>query len=376
MWPACCKMKNMHNGSIPTHVSTETSPADRGRAFGVAQAPLVANTVAGYRRLFDATQNLGGQQIENLGQQVADRLHQTWPGLAEEIAAIADGAGVGELELFAANARTEILAGASPPECSVIGVLPVRSAAGRLLLAQNWDWHPDLANSRVLWTVVEPDGTWFTTLTEAGLLAKIGLNGSGLGVMLNILSCSLDGGVEGAPIHVLLRLLLQRCGDVASALRLIQDARVSGSSSITLGGRDGGDAKLVSAEISPAGPAFVAPTDGLLLHTNHFLAGPPRGSDLYREEWPDTLARLENLRELLNGVPAITPGTIQQALRSHAGGPLSVCCHGERAANFEYQAATLASVTLDLDGLEMTVAPGQPCQHPYEAVLAPVPADG
>ncbi len=53
-----------------------------------------------------------------------------------------------------------------------------------------------------------------------------------------------------------------------------------------------------------------------------------------------------------------------------------MCCHGERAANFEYQAATLASVTLDLDGLEMTVAPGQPCQHPYEAVLAPVPADG
>ncbi|HEY5985695.1 MAG TPA: hypothetical protein VIV12_04825, partial [Streptosporangiaceae bacterium] len=84
----------MHNGNIPTHVSTEASPADRGRAFGVAQAHLVANTVAGYRRLFAAAQGLGGRQIEKLGQQVADRLHQTWPGLAAEIAAIAEGAGV------------------------------------------------------------------------------------------------------------------------------------------------------------------------------------------------------------------------------------------------------------------------------------------
>jgi isopenicillin-N N-acyltransferase-like protein len=367
---------SMHNGSIPTHVSTEASPADRGRAFGAAQADLVANTVAAYRRLFAARQNLGRRQIENLGQHVADRLHLSWPGLAEEIAAIADGARVDELELFAANARTEILAGAGPPECSVIGVLPGRPAAGRLLLAQNWDWHPELANSRVLWTVVEPDGNWFTTLTEAGLLAKIGLNGSGLGVMLNILSCSLDGGVDGVPIHVLLRLVLQRCGDVPSAIRLIQDARMSGSSCLTLAGRDGGDARLVSAEISPAGPAFVPPTEGILLHTNHFQAGPLRGRDLYRQEWPDTLARLDNLRELLNGVPAITAEMIQQALRSHTGGPLSVCCHGEQAANFADQSATLASVVLDLDTLEMTVAPGQPCQHPYEALLAPASADG
>jgi isopenicillin-N N-acyltransferase like protein len=143
-----------------------------------------------------------------------------------------------------------------------------------------------------------------------------------------------------------------------------------------VGGRDGRDAGLLSVEISPAGPAFVPPTEGILLHTNHFQAGPLRGRDLYRQEWPDTLARLEDLRERLNGVPALTPETIQQALRSHAGGPLSVCCHGEQAADFADQTATLASVMLDLDRLGMTVAPGQPCRQPYEAVLARVSADG
>lgn len=364
----------MNGTTIPAHVSTEARPADRGRAFGAAQAGPVANTVTSYRKLFAATQNLSREQIEPLGQRVADLLRQTWPRAAEEIAGIAEGAGVPELELFAANARTEILAGARPPECSVIGVLPGRSASGRTLLAQNWDWHPELAASRVLWTVVEPDGTWFSTLTEAGLLAKIGLNSSGLGVAINILSSSLDGGVEGMPIHVLLRLLLQECHDMPSAMRLIRGTPVSGSSCLTLGWQSGPDAELISAEMSPAGPAFVQPDQDILVHTNHFLAGPRSGRDLYPGEWPDTLSRLDDLRHQLNGLPVLGPEAIRRALCSHAGSPLSVCCHGERAAGFADQTATLASVMLCPDELGMTVTPGQPCQPRQEAVPAYAPA--
>jgi hypothetical protein len=56
----------MSGAAIPAHVSTEAGPADRGRAFGAAQAGLVANTVAAYRRLFAATQNLSPGQIEQV----------------------------------------------------------------------------------------------------------------------------------------------------------------------------------------------------------------------------------------------------------------------------------------------------------------------
>ena len=66
------------------------------------------------------------------------------------------------------------------------------SGAGGLL-AQNWDWHPDLRASTVVW-IVEHDDRWFATLTEAGILAKIGLNSAGLGVCLNILRTTADGG--------------------------------------------------------------------------------------------------------------------------------------------------------------------------------------
>ena len=152
----------MSNGSIARHVSAPASPAERGREFGAARAGLVAHTLARYRELFHAAHGLTPEQITELGGRVEASLREDWPGLADEIAGIAAGAGVDARELFAANARTEILSGAAAPECSVIGVLPGRSADGSVLLAQNWDWHPTLAPSRVLWTIAGPGGRWRT----------------------------------------------------------------------------------------------------------------------------------------------------------------------------------------------------------------------
>lgn len=359
------------NAAIPRFVSAPGSPADRGREFGAAQADLVANTLARYRELFAAAHGLTPDQIRLQGERVADMVSRFWPDLADEIAGIAAGAGADERELFAANARTEILSGAGTPECSVIAALPGRSATGSLVMAQNWDWHPGLAPSRVVWTITEPDGRWLTTLTEAGILAKVGLNSAGLGVLLNILYCSLDAGVGGLPVHLLLRLLLQRCDDMASAQQLIRDARMSASSCITVGWQHDGQAELVSAELSPGGPAYVSPTDGVLLHTNHFQPEPPAGQDLYIRDWPDTISRLEDLRKQVGGAAVISPELIHDALRSHDGRPNSVCNHGEQAEKFSDQSATLASVVLDLGQRTMTLAAGQPCTMPYEPVETP-----
>ena len=78
----------------------------------------------------------------------------------------------------------------STPAPRSSGAAPTSARVGRraaALLAQNWDWHPDLSASTVIW-IVEHDDSWFATLTEAGILAKIGLNDAGLGVCLNILA--------------------------------------------------------------------------------------------------------------------------------------------------------------------------------------------
>jgi isopenicillin-N N-acyltransferase-like protein len=327
--------------TFPVHRSEERTPGERGEAFGRAQAGPIANTLAVYRRMFAETHGIDAREA---GAEV--RL----PDAArEEIAGIARGAQQDELELRAANARTEILAGAGPTECSVVG------AGG--LLAQNWDWHPAFAESTVIWIVQHPGG-WFATLTEAGLLAKIGLNDAGLGVCLNLLATTADGGLDGTPIHILLRRTLETCRTVDEAIALITEAKTTASSAVTVA--TPGD--VATVELSPGGANVIRGSVGA--HTNHFLEPPRAGRDTVPEEFPSTIPRLEVIR----GQPLL------DALRSHEGHPKGVCRHLDPADPWVEQTVTVASVIMNLAALRFHVAAGQPCTHEHVQVALPVHA--
>jgi isopenicillin-N N-acyltransferase-like protein len=301
---------------IPVHVSEEPMERLRGEAFGRAHADRIRNTIEVYRRMCDLS--AGGRV------RASDDEH-------EELQGIANGAEVSVRELLAVNARTELTSGRH--ECSVIGEGNV--------LAQNWDWHPDLQESTVLW-IVRENGGWFATLTEAGMLAKIGMNDAGLGVCLNLLRCSEDGGLEGTPIHLLMRRTLA-CRSVEEAVELLTAARVSASSAVTVA--TPGD--IVTVELSPGG-AKVLPGG---THTNHFLVAPRAGEDVIESE--STRPRLDAIRSL----------PLREALRSHP-----VCQHVDESEPWEDRTATLASVIMDLAALRMEVAAGQPCTAPYAEI--------
>jgi isopenicillin-N N-acyltransferase-like protein len=291
--------------------------AARGEAFGRECAAAVRNTVDVYARLIDLSR----------APDVPERA---------EIEAIARGAGVSATALLAINARTELLAGA---ECSTV--------CDGATLAQNWDWHPDLAPSTLVW-IVRDGERWFATLTEAGMLAKIGLNDAGLGVCLNLLESSADGGLDGVPIHILLRRVLSTCRTVDEAVALLASAPVSASSAVTVA--TAGAAACV--ELSPGG-ANVLPGGA---HTNHFLAPPPGARDV--GDAATTRVRLKVVREL----------PLEEALRSHRG---PVCRHLIPFDPWSQRTVTLASVIMDLEACALRVAFGNPCRAPYEDVPLP-----
>ena len=136
--------------------------------------------------------------------------------------------------------------------------------------------------------------------TEAGILAKIGLNQRGVACALNFLSCSADGGLDGVPIHVLLRVLLRSAATAAEALALLLGAQVSASSCVTVAVGEAAGVALFAVELSPGGPAVAWPDDGgLLVHTNHFLRPPPRGQDTEPAMHPGTLLRRRHLGRML-----------------------------------------------------------------------------
>jgi isopenicillin-N N-acyltransferase like protein len=355
--------------SLPRHRSRAGTPGDRGLELGRARAEHVAVTLAAYRRVFAACAALDAGAVRDLGRRWADRLAADAPDQLEEIAGIAAGAGLDEADLVAVNARTELLAGAARPECTTIAATGGAQAGGPIL-AQNWDWHSDLAGSRLVWTIEAPDGGWLVTMTEAGILAKIGLNSRRLGVCLNVLSTSMDGGVAGLPIHVLLRLVLERAGSVDEAVALLTGTTVAASSCVTVAQ---GPA-VAAVELSPGGAGVVGPDpSGRLLHTNHFLAAPARGEDTFVRDWPDTLDRLRDAAERMRppgGAPGA--GAVAEALRSHAGAPLGVCYHDGDNPRYTDRYETLASVVMDLaEPPRLAISDGAPCGAPYEEVALP-----
>ena len=301
--------------------------------------------------------------LAGLGDQVGDAVGARWPDLVEEIDGIASGAGERAEELLAVNARTELLGGAVPAaECSLIG--HVRGETVRL--AQNWDWHPELAASGVVWAV-EGAGGWFTTVTEAGMLAKLGVSGAGIACGLNMLTSSLDGGVGGVPIHVVLRVVLDRCGSLADALALLTQTPVSASSSITLAASGPDGAALVAVELSPGGAALCRPdADGVLVHTNHFVHPPARGRDTQPAEHPGTLLRHRHLVEALAAGAEPTA-----ALRTHLPRTAPVCRHADSRVPWPDRRATLLCMTADPGRPALAVSDGPPCETPLEPVPLP-----
>lgn len=344
-----------------THVSPPSSPADRGEEFGSVNADAIAATLARYRELFA---RLAGEPVDlrAVGDEALEVIADYAPDAAAEIRGLAVGAGLEPWAPAALNARTEILArlgAALPAECStVVLLLP----GGEPLTMQTWDWHDLFADGWLAWTIEHPDGRVVHTVTEYGLLGKIGVNSRGVGVHLNILSHRGDGGRMGVPVHVLARTVLDRARHAAQAVALIGAARTSASSALSVVGASAAGATATCAELATDGLRFVLPSrSGVLLHTNHFLDPHLAGGDLAPSRGPDSYLRLDVLRRSLQARAPRDREELRALLADHSGGAGSVCCHPDDDAGLGARWATLATVSLDVGAGVLWVAPGSPC---------------
>jgi isopenicillin-N N-acyltransferase like protein len=207
----------------------------------------------------------------------------------------------------------------------------------------------------------------YVTLTEAGMLAKIGFNAHGFGVCLNILRSVFDGGRPGIPVHVLLRALLKR-SSVRDAVEFSSKLEFGGSSNVLCADRGG---EAASLEFSPKGLRVVRATKdmaGTLCHTNHFLH--PEAAHWQAQHVPNlsTLPRLARALELASARAKHGVDDVKRLLRDESAGLLSICRKPDRSLPPEAQLETVASVVMELGRGVMHVAPDVPSRSEYAAV--------
>jgi len=366
----------MDAGPFP-HVRVSGAPRDRGRAYGEQARERVRRSIEAYDEVFAHYAAWRWTDVrEEAGRYVAP-IEAFESRYVQEMRGIAEGAGVAFEDVVGINVRTEVMfaakaraaaggdARARPDGCSAFAVVPPRGADGHTLIGQNWDWLLHSFETVVVLEAEQDEGPDFVTVVEAGLLAKTGMNSSGIGLVTNALVTDRDVGEPAVPYHVLLRAILD-AETLPDAYAAMQRSRRSSSANYLVATADG---MAVDVEAAPGdfSSLFLSfPRDGVLLHTNHFVSTRFDGTDVSLWVMPDSPFRLARLGEAVAAhAGPLSLDDFRSFLADHANHPSGVCCHPDERADRLDRGSTVASVLMDLDDRRMWVADGHPCTSPY-----------
>lgn len=368
------------------------TPFQRGTMHGQLARAQVAGSVRCYASLF-ASCGIDWLEAQTRAAEYLDIIAGCGGGILEEIEGIAMGSGFSVNEILALNCRTEIL----PPtflgmettnsdaarrkntalgifaigECTSVAVAGSRCADGNTRVAQNWDWI-GFQRSNVLALRVLRDAPWpsFLTLTEAGILAKIGVNDHGVAAGLNILRATNDREQPGIPVHIFQRMALD-CASVDAVVLLAKSLAFAASSNAILGDATG---NVCSLEYSPSGAAAILPDQGVVAHTNHFcdvrlaekqaplaqmLTTEPRlqCADTHITNWPDQIDDGDLAVLLRDESGTSEAGTASPGQSAKYG---AICRSPDMALPPELRVESIFGVIINCDKRTMLVAPDIP----------------
>lgn len=301
----------------------------RGLTHGGELRQQVTACVDFYRGLL----NLGEDELTRRAAVFEKLIIGYAPQQAEEIRGIAAGSGLPVAHIYAINARSE-LAPFTTAECTVL------CSPQAAILGQTWDWCRPLEELVTLLSITHDSGHRVLTVTEPGIVGKIGLSSAGTAVCLNFLAA--PRAEDGVPVHSLLRQAMD-AGSMEAARRDLQRAGVG----------HGGNILLASASGEAANFEFAGDNvdervlESNFAHTNHCLfRHVPAG-----EFEDNSLARLDRAEQLLAAQPDITIEGFKNILsdRQQAEDPI----WSPYKTVFGLEIGTLCTVIMDLSRREL-----------------------
>ncbi|MDX2277316.1 MAG: C45 family peptidase [Hyphomonadaceae bacterium] len=325
-------------------IRVKGSAEDRGAAIGAAFASRIGASSEFYGRLL----GLSDAELSARGARFAGIIGAFRPAFVREIEACADAAGIAANRLFAINARSELLTSAGVPECTAISF---RQSA---LLGQTWDWVQAFEDLFVLVSHETEQGSRFLTVTEPGILAKIGLNSAGFGVCLNFLM-SRRPWMQGLPIHVFLRAVLecQSWQEVVEFAGAEADGIVGNVMIASAAG------ELLNIEGSPEQASISSAGAHVFVHTNHYLQRNDGGGAM--EMLGNSTGRLEAALELA-GRGTQDLDQLKHVLSDTEAGPILVPYTPYQGMNV----GTVCTVLMELGAGRLHVRTGPDPSVPFE----------
>ena len=322
-------------------VELSGTPRERGEQHGRALRGEIEQCLEIYRAA------IGREPAELRDRALAleEQAHDLVPDIASEIEGIAAGAGIETWWVHVLNARSELMSVAD-------GCTAVFQPKARLL-GQTWDWIARLEKLFVVLRIERPDGHRLLTVSEPGMVGKIGISSAGLGCTLNFISS--PGEHRGAPVHWILRSVLE-ASDLASTRDFVDRSPPGQSGNVMVGSAcgHGFDVEFAGVErtIRELGVEPFA-------HTNHHLWRDIDPGEL----GPDSEARLSRAGERIAKEDLGDAAALGALLSDTEHDTYPICAPYER--KYGARLGTLCTVVMELERRVLRVRRGPHPEAPF-----------
>jgi len=326
-------------------IKIQGAAEDRGRQHGALLKERIHRTVEFYQKQFQ----LPEEQILRIAGQFRKSTKAFREDLYLEIEALARAAEVDPLWIYALNGRTELL-NLNPMECTTLAFRK------QSLIGQNWDWDSEMEELAVILEIEKEDGHRILTMTEPGMIGKIGMNHCGVGVCLNFMTIE-NYQPYGVPLHVLLRTILDS-KSLNEAQFLIEPNLRGKVGNILI---SNGNGEILDFEL--AGDEFFSiPVDDVFVHTNHFLTKIDYDLMLF----PNSMGRYNRAKELVSRLDNPSANSIKNILKDRGNGEHPIC--RKRFSHpwlTDDKSITVTTAVMDLKKLQFHITRGNPFDNPF-----------
>lgn len=331
------------------HLHLTGNPADIGGKHGEVLRTNIERAIDVYRPFFARAEN----EILSAAKHFRTVISEFSADFAIEINAIAEGANVDPLWIYALNARSELM---SDMARSQIGECTALYFNQTSILGQNWDWAQAQEELIALATIERNDGHKIFMMIEPGIIGKIGLNNQGLGLGFNFLFT--DKPTNGLPLHVVNRAVLE-CSNITDARALLEKTAAGKSGNILIGNDLG-----QGFDMEFNGDQFIeAPvSENHFAHTNHFIDQHFIGPDPMHA---NSVIRLNKAIELADDLQSWQVSDMKRLLADRSSAPDPILREYEEHEVYG-KLGTVCTIIMDLKARQMHFRKGCKDTATYE----------
>jgi isopenicillin-N N-acyltransferase-like protein len=295
------------------------------------------------------------------------------PALMDEMKGISEGAKLPFQHIFMLNAFLDLynlwLSNSnsnSVEGCTTFGISGNLPENNPVFIGQNYDLHQHFERFNILLKVPIDKGKHAIVYSVAGVLGCAGLNGHGIGVVINKLFAT-DHGL-GVIYPMIVREILSQ-SSLSYAVGAIVEADRASSMNYLVASKQ----EIINVETTSQYYDLIYATQGCLFHTNHYVSSTLKKFDampnLIKKQRAKANtyirhARLERLMNCTGKAINLSLDDLFDIARDHGDHPLGICHHTNELWP-EGSGKTVASIILSPQSGEVYLANGPPCVNEF-----------